>query len=535
MRGIAIFLGAIGGVLCVSALTLGLYAFGTDSWLMRGPLGLGAVLLVVWAVLDGRRVREWLTKRAGLYAGLTAGWTVVLVALLAAINVALVQRDITFDVSKDGVHSLSPQSAKILAGLTTDVRVRAFYEKNQPEHKKLAELMQRYQRLTDRVSFVVHSPSRDIAEVERYKVTAESARVIVETGVIGARDRREARFDFDLAALNHEEQLTNAIITATAKARPRLYFLTGHGEVVPSSKAETGYAQITESLSAEGYDVRPLHLVQQKAIPPDAAAVFIVAPRTAMLAPEMAALKAYMQRGGHLGVLLEPGSDGGLKPLLATYGIVLGDDVVLDLSDFGRMFGTGPDTAVAVDYDDHPVTRDFEGAASVFPRARSIRVGPSPTGGQAALSLVRTSDRAWGETDLLKPDFSPESEVAWSPGEVAGPVTVLAAATVPAPGAPAALGTPAAGSEARLLVAGDASFASNRFLTLSANRNLFLNMAGWLSGDASKVAIRPRTRGASRMVLSPAQREGLAFFVLYGLPVGVLALGLGLWLVRRQR
>ena len=82
---------------------------------------------------------------------------------------------------------------------------------------------------------------------------------------------------------------------------------------------------------------------------------------------------------------------------------------------------------------------------------------------------------------------------------------------------------------------GDSSFATNEHHRIGANRNLMLNMTGWLTADDSKIAIRPKSRGANLIVLTPTQRDGIAFFVLYVLPVALLSLGLGIWLVRRQR
>ncbi|MFZ9888544.1 MAG: Gldg family protein, partial [Myxococcota bacterium] len=256
-------------------------------------------------------------------------------------------------------------------------------------------------------------------------------------------------------------------------------------------------------------------------IPADAAAVIVAGPHRALLTPEVESLTRYLRAGGSVALLLEPRAEHGTDELLQSVGIQVNDDVVLDLSPFGTMFGGGPTTAVATEFSEHPITAALRGSNAVFARARSLSLNP----GTAAetWALVRTGRYAWGESG----DVQDGTEMAWDEGEVRGPVTLAVSAEQPSEG----------GSDrtTRIFVSGDSSFAANQYLSLSANRNLILNAIGWLAAQDDKVAIRPRRRGANLLVLSPGQREGIAFFVLYALPVMLLSLGLGIWLVRRQR
>jgi hypothetical protein len=65
----------------------------------------------------------------------------------------------------------------------------------------------------------------------------------------------------------------------------------------------------------------------------------------------------------------------------------------------------------------------------------------------------------------------------------------------------------------RLAVLGDSSWITNQFRSLGANRNLVLNLFGWLTEQDDKIAIRPNTRGGNLIVLTPEQRERVAFLV----------------------
>jgi hypothetical protein len=55
----------------------------------------------------------------------------------------------------------------------------------------------------------------------------------------------------------------------------------------------------------------------------------------------------------------------------------------------------------------------------------------------------------------------------------------------------------------------------------------------WLAQDEAALSVEPRRRGGNLLYLSPSRRQGLAFVLLFLLPIGVLAAGLSLWAARR--
>lgn len=523
VRALGTFLGACGAVVLATSVLFALMFPDASSWLTLGPIAFSLVALVLWLATSYQRLTERLSQRSGVFLLVTSGSSAALLALLAGANYLIAQDPVTVDLSAQRVHSLSEQSMKLLASLREPVRVTSFYEKSQPELAKLDDLFRSYERHSDLLSLRKLSPTVDIEAAQRFEVTEDGPRVFVETAWGDPARRRVSRLSIDLKSLNHEEALTNAISKALQEERPRLYFLTAHGEAEPNDPGPLGYKQTVNDLIGEGYDVVRLNLVVRQRVPADARAVLVAGPQQPLLPPEVDALRAYLEGGGRLALLLEPRREHGLSSLLGQYGVQANDDLVIDLSPFGSMFGGGPDTAIATDYAAHPITERFSGAATVFSEARSLSVNPGTQ--TNAVSLVRTGDRAWGETTLAG-----EGALEWNEGEVRGPVTLAIAAE-------RAWDDEGRGSRppTRLFVVGDSSFGANQFRGLSANRNLFLNALGWLTDQEDKIAIRPRSRGSNLIILSPAQREGIAFFVLYGLPVALLSLGLGLWLVRRQR
>lgn len=522
IRALGTFAGAAGAVVFGTSVIFSLAFPDASSWLTLGPIAGSLAALAFWLSVAYRRLTERLSQRSGVFVLVTAGSALALLALIVGLNWIVAKSALSVDLTSRQVHSLSEQTQKVLDRLDTDVRVTAFYERGSAELMKLDNLMEGYRRHSDRLSYRAVSPTRDVELAERYGVVESGARVFVESRWDDKERAGIARFSIDMRALNHEQELTNALMKVTQERRPRLYMLTGHDEASAEDSGPQGYKQSVEDLIAEGYDVVRLNLLVSRKVPDDAAAVLVVGPRQALLPPEVSELSRYLTKGGSAGIFLEAGADHGLGALLQSFGVQANDDIVIDLSPFGTMFGGGPYTAIATDFADHPITTPLAGSNIVFSRARSLSLNPGTSAD--TVDLVQTGKYAWGETDL---DGDGE-EVEWNEGEVRGPVTLAVAAAIPREGDDERPPT-------RLFIAGDASFGSNQLLSLSSNRNMLLNAAGWLTAQDDKIAIRPRSRGANLIVLTPSQREAIAFFVLYVLPVLLLSLGLGIWLVRRQR
>ena len=89
--------------------------------------------------------------------------------------------------------------------------------------------------------------------------------------------------------------------------------------------------------------------------------------------------------------------------------------------------------------------------------------------------------------------------------------------------------------EARLVVFGDADFAGHQWAAKLGNADLFLNCLDWLASQGDHVTIRPKMRAASHIYLSENQAMFLRMFTVDLLPLSLAALGMAVWVVRRNR
>jgi len=505
-------LGLLGLVLLLS--TVVTLLFGQTTF-VAGKLLLGAAgLAASLALSEAGGFRRFFSGRAAHFGLFTALSALLLLVVLGVANYAAVKRPRTWDLTRDRVFTLSPDTLQTLRGLSRDVKALAFYGAGDEAQGRVADLLRRYAAVSPRFTWQLVDPYKSPELVKKHAIVEGGPRLVLLSGGDEAKAKQP-----------DEEGLTNAILRATRSGTRKVYFTTGHGEPDPRDAGERGQALAVRALEGEGYEVASLSLLQKPEVPADAAAVLVAAPRKAFLAPEIAALQTFAERGGHLGLYLEPEVKTGLEPLLAGFGIELDDDMVVDPSPVAQLFGGSPVTPILKASAAHPITRELAQTGLAFPTARSLSVlvGKPVTPQPIALS----GQEAWGETNLTDL-FSKGAR--YDPGEKVGPLPVAMAATRPAAGE-----GEKRSPQARLLVTGDGEFFGNQYLQLLGNYDFFLNGVGWLAEQEDRLTIRPRGREGTRLFLSAAQVSTIKFLTIDALPVALLGLGLAVWLVRRSR
>jgi ABC-type uncharacterized transport system involved in gliding motility auxiliary subunit len=512
MRIASIMMGVIGGVVLVTCV-LTVFFFPFESYLLWGKISVGLAMVASALILNWEGVKTAATKKGTAFVLTSVMTTAGLGGILAGANYFAAQHKKEFDLTKDQVFTLSEQTLKTLAEIKEEVIITGFYRKDEPEGDALDDLTGRYGIHTDKLRVSMVAPEEHPDLVEKYKVTETSPRIIIESRGQEARVKEIT-----------EEALTNALMQVSQGSKKKLYVTQGHGEPLLESSEESGIKAGVEDLKSEGYEVDALNLVEKQQVPDDAAALWVMAPQKAFFEPEVKLLKEYLDKGGKVFVMVEPGFKTGLEDLLKEYKVSIGNNTVIDVSQFGRLFGQGPDAAIVFQYGEHKATQDLENVATVFKGARSVSVADQGDANVHAEVLAYSSPRSWGETNLAGGDWQ------WDDGELKGPVPLAVAVTKNTKDA-----TGKRADEARLVVMGDTDLANNQYRVLAGNRDLFLNLVAWIAEEENKISIRPKQRGASRIVLTPAQEALIAFFALDGMPVALLSFGLGIWLVRRRR
>jgi ABC-type uncharacterized transport system involved in gliding motility auxiliary subunit len=351
------------------------------------------------------------------------------------------------------------------------------------------------------------------AIADKYQMNARSPRIVVATS-----SGRQTKIEQPA-----EEALTNALVRVADRPQRKIYVLTGHGEPdIADGKDDLGFEAAAGDLRDEGYEVEALSMVERESVPDDATVLVIAGAKSPLFPNELAGIEAWLERGGRALILLEPGVDPLLGGILASFGIKANDDLVVDPNAASRALGFGADAPLVRKLEPHAITDPLAGSSLLFYWVRSL--DPVIGAKVERTTLIQTADSSWGEKS-----FREGGDVAQDADDLAGPCPIAMAATKRTLSAPRKIN-----DEARLVVAGDSSFATNRFSPMGGNGDLFVNAINWLAGEEKRIAVRPKQRGASRIPLTEAQQYGIVFFSVNLLPLVIVGVGLSVWAVRRR-
>jgi ABC-type uncharacterized transport system involved in gliding motility auxiliary subunit len=261
--------------------------------------------------------------------------------------------------------------------------------------------------------------------------------------------------------------------------------------------------------------------------------VVIAGPRQPFTEAEIAALGAYLDRGGDMMIMVDPGVDSGLGPLVSRWGIELGQNYVVEGDP--RLTVQSPFLPVVQRLGAHPVTDKITGLPVVFLIPTNIVTPAQPPTGFKITPIAQTGDRSWAETDAgaLR---NPQSLQLNEGQDVKGPLTLAVAVEQNDPAAAQADTPEQAAAKSRVLIFGTSQLASNatsQFGGQVANTDLFVNGSSWLVGDDELISIKPRPPDQRTLFLTAAQRTFLMLSSIVFVPALVLAIGIFVWWSRR--
>ena len=510
-------------VLFLLALGLGATAaFGPVEETVSDVLYFGAwcaAMLLIFSL--GLRLPLHLRGRLARIAG--PGIVAAALALALLGNIALYRHDAHFDATVSGRYTPPPELQTIARSLRNDVVLTYFYNSKDGDayaaKQVLAVVGRRYPRLKVRSLDL----DTELTAARDYGVKMYNT-VVVETE--GRQTQVQNTVDL--------RQMAYAIERVLQRRTPRVCFVTGHGESyapghVHYSHVETlggdrpGRSDVLEAppdgldrfklaLETIGYSDQAIEPATLPTIPEACAVVADFGATTAYAPAEVQVLGDYLQRGGRLLLAYDPRFSVApeLASLLSKVGLAVDDGVVVDPLNH---YGTDQEQAAVPYYLPHPITDEI--GLTVFPEARPIRL-LRPVSGLTAAEVVATSKDSYVRP--LHPAGTGDAPTALGP-------RVLAAAVQGSwPGGLAPF---------RLVLVGNASFASNTFFPYASNGDLAVSMIRWLVEDTATPLLKPEAYSLPEMRLTHRQMQVTFLLVEVLLPLSVMLFGAVVWWRRR--
>jgi len=499
------------------------------EWQWYRALAIGGLVCTLLYVLSQWReiVREFSGRQARL-GTLTVASILVVLGILAAINYLADRYNKRWDLTAAGQYTLSEQTTKVLNSLERPVRVTVFARTEDFERFRTRLEQYRYHSKQFQVEYV--DPEKRPALAEKLQESALGTIVLEYDG-------RTQRVTSDA-----EQDLTNALIKVVQGEQHKVYFAQGHGERPTTGSEGSSYGAVAQELGSDNFTAEPLVLLQQE-IPADATVVVIAGPKADLLPTEIDRLRAYLNKGGKLLVLVDPPQGADEQPLtnlialLREWSIAVETNAVLDPMSMLR--GAAADVPVAAPpYPYHAITGTFR-LQTAYPYAREVKPVEGDTSGATPTSFIQSGRNSWAETDLTLLTTRGEAQPEPDKGDVQGPISLAVAVSAPVKDAPKPPTPPADGSdepktpETRIVVIGDSDFAANSFLGTGGNRDMFLNTVNWLAQQENLISVRPRNPEERRITLTAGQDRMIFWFTVLVVPGLILLVGVQTWWRRR--
>ena len=520
-------LGWLGVALVLAAVAIRFFKPEWQPW-YNGLAIAGLACTLLYILSQWREVARSFSGREARFGTLAAASVVVVLGILVAINYLGSRHNKRWDLTAGKQYSLSDQTRKVLQGLQKPVRIKVFAGSD--DFARFRERLDEYQYASRQVSVEYIDAVKRPALANQYNIQALGT-------VVFEYDGRTERVTSD-----GEQELTNGLIKIIQGTQHKVYFVQGHGEKSTDGSDRGGYSTIAAALGSDNYGVDKVVLAQQKQVPADASVLIVAGPKTDYFSAEVEMLKAYLGRGGKILFLLDPPDKADSAPLtnlsalLSEWAVELGNNVVVDVSGMGQLFGTDASVPVAAKYQQHPITDRFN-LITAYPLARSVAPASGEANTRSAQTLVETSPSSWAETDIQRLTSSGQVARELDKGDKAGPVSLAVAVSAPAtPGTPpgeAPKPDDAPKPETRIVVFGDSDFATNGWLGIPGNRDLFLNAVNWLAQQENMIAIRPRDPQDRRVTLTADQERRIFWLTVLIVPGLILLAGVQTWWRRR--
>jgi hypothetical protein len=557
----------------------------------------GLVLMFVGLQLARPVQRTSMNMRRWLYGYNAVLSSLLLLFILALVNLLPYTGVKPFtwameatDWTADRLFTLQPATKNMLAEIKEPIKVYVIMREGALSTRQTETLMNNCRAVNPQLSWEELSPDQNPLEFDKlrlqYSLPERFGLLIVygtppnprhqfieskDLFASSATGDPESSFDF-----KGEQALVKALTQLTStEAQGVVYFTQGYGELDFNEQGrrriDAGAGLVQDELSKINYQPKALALsVKTTSIPEDADILVIAGPREEYPANVLKALRAFLggehrkdNKKGKLMVLLDVAINKGqmvhtgLEPLLAEYGVKVNDNRLMSAVQAVARLRSGRDPnplplgVVADRRSTSPVARTFSSGDRptqfTFYDARSLEALSRPGGRYTVENLVVTLSQqtgVWIETDLKANPTALALELLRDQEKLVkrltdDPVVVGVAVTEgktppPMPGHPP---LPNTEGEPRLIVFGDASWASNAILYQATPDNfaLFSSCLAWLSGrhDIGE-QIPASTRNMYRLKLAPGESWGLVLLPGALMLFGVVALGFGVWVVRRR-
>lgn len=497
--------------------------------------------------MSGKNIKQAFSSRSFKMGGFQTLIMVVVLAVVLVLNLIVGKMDLSVDLSKDDMYTLSDETRKLARGLQDEITIYYLCQDGQETLNTgtktidIGRIVNQYGKLShikvekkDPVQYPAFAKDYTDEEISNHDIivvntTKKTNKYLPSSSLIVSEP------DYTSGAYNYsidlEGQVTAAIQSLTSGSAKKVYITSGHGEV------ELGTA-FTDLLGKSNYTTDTLETISAKSVPEDCDLLLVNAPQYDFSEDEYTILHSYLEKGGRAMFFLNMQAAGteNYYKLLSEYGVNVKKGYVVDTE-----LALRADVPLAFfpNVNSHTITGDVGGARVYMDYSVGLTSQSELRSTLTAESLLDTSEAAYSRTDNKEADYSKNVD-----SDIKGPFSLaMAVSETHTSSADTASGTAAAtvdteAGETRLLIYSSPDFAMDAVTSTNqyGNRSMLLNSLTWLTGEeVSSLAIPSRSLSQATVTIESGSVVFWTAALVVVLPLALLIIGFVIWFRRRRR
>ena len=420
---------------------------------------------------------------------------------------------VEYDWTANGRHSLSDVSLELLAKMPEKIEITSYASKTPLLRPAIKKFIGKYQRHKSNIVLRFVNPDTAPDETRNLDIT-------VDGEIIVRYKERTEHLKTD-----NEQVFANTLKRLLHNQERWIAFVEGHDERSALSSAREDLGGWANNLLKEGYRIQPINLLEAKIIPDNTKILVIAGPTGDYFANEVDTILNYIDNGGNLLWLHDPGSLHKLDKLAEKLSIEFRQGVIIDT--VGQEIGIKDPTITFITkslYQAHPITKDFD-FVTLFPMAGAIDIEESEL--WTIKPILSTGKHTWNETGELKDEIEFNVDT-----ETQGPFILgLSMERDIEKEEDDKLIT----KSQRILVIGDGDFLSNGYFSSNGNGELGGRMINWLSNDDDFVLIPSKTIMDAQLKTPFIILGILGVGFLFLIPIILIAVGVFIQFRRKKQ
>ena len=499
-------------------------------------LSIGILSFILSLLLNITNIKRTIFSSKGAYGANTIFILIATIFILIAANsVIYILNDrggspswFRSDLTASKEYQLSNQALNAIDSLKEDLEVFIFLRSDSSQDKlsinRTEDLLSEFSKNSNKYDLTYRHVDPDIdpnlassLNVDRYLAGRDLPVLILKLKESQRISHIVGKDPNETIDVFNEKDLISALLVVNQIQQKVVLFLSGHEErdITNIDKSSESFGQAKISLERDNYFVtsttsdelsRILLSGNKESFP----SVLVIADANdEILNSEQKLIQEYLRLGGNLMLLLEPGSPSSLSNLVAPWGVVAGEGTLVDTASYvapNVEFLQIKDSNLQIP--EHPITHNFD--VMYFPGSRFIGLSlrpdeiPLTENGVPYINaepIAYTTLNSWEETSKESISFDSENEIA-------GPLPIiLAVESISTMNEAPIKNERGEYVSSKLIISGDADFASNKFLFSAKNEDLFANSINWLTSDVELISIRPKVKVFRELVLTQDERN----------------------------